>query len=112
MGRQKGEEDANQLIRLPTCERFGGGASSELYLVLTPLIFWLEFSIDKRDRLSLFQQIYQTIKDVLGGLPAGQCDLDIPSMMIPSLQRTNEFLAGNSPPLPMLKFLDIVLGDM
>lgn len=58
MGRQKCEEDANQLIRLPTAEKYGGGPSTELYLVLTPLIFWLEFAIDREDRLPLFQQVY------------------------------------------------------
>jgi hypothetical protein len=55
MGRQKGEEDANQLIRLPTCDKYGGGPSSELYLVLTPLIYWIEYSLEQKDRLSLFQ---------------------------------------------------------
>ena len=54
MGRLKGEEDANQLIRLPTSDRYGGGSSSELYLVLSPLIYWLEYSIDRPDRLPLF----------------------------------------------------------
>jgi len=97
---------------LPTNEKFGGGSSSELYLVLSPLIYWLEFSIDKEDRLLMFQQIYQTIKDVLEGITPGHCELDITSIMIPSLQRTNEFLAENSPSLSMLKFLDIVLTDM
>lgn len=57
-GRQKNEEDANQLIRLPSYERYGGGPSSELYLVLTPLLFWLEYSIDRDDRFNLFIQLY------------------------------------------------------
>ena len=32
--------------------------------------------------------------------------------MMPSLRRTNEFLKSNSPSLPMLKFMDIALGDI
>ena len=54
LGRQKSEEDANQLIRLPSFEQYGGGPSSELYLVLSPLLYWLEYSIDREDRLPLF----------------------------------------------------------
>ena len=53
-GRQKSEEDANQLIRLPSFEKYGDGPSSELYLVLAPLLYWLEYSIEREDRLSLF----------------------------------------------------------
>ena len=53
--RLKQEEDANQLIRLPTAESFGNGASSEMYLLLPQLIFFLEYSIDREDRLQLFQ---------------------------------------------------------
>ena len=31
---------------------------------------------------------------------------------MPSLQRASDFMAGNSPSLSMLKFLDLVLNDM
>ena len=34
MGRQKNEEEANQLIKLPSAESFGQGTSSEFVLVL------------------------------------------------------------------------------
>ena len=49
--RLKQEEEANQLIKLPTPESFGNGASSEMYLLLPQLVFWLEYSIDREDRL-------------------------------------------------------------
>jgi hypothetical protein len=55
MGRQKNEEEANQLIKLPSAESFGNGTSSELVLVLPQLVFWLEYAIDREDRLQLFQ---------------------------------------------------------
>ena len=81
-------------------------------MLLTPLIYWLEFSIDREERLPMFLQLYQTIKDILLGLPKGYCELDITSIMIPSLQRTSEFLVDNSPNLSMLKFLETVLTDI
>lgn len=111
-GRQKQEEDANQLIRLPSYEKYGGGPSSELYLVLAPLLYWLEYSIDREDCFSLFQTLYQTIKEVLQGLSKGQSDLDIVSVIFPSLRRCSDFLANNSPAQPMVKFLETVLADM
>lgn len=58
LGRQKSEEDANQLIKLPTLKQYGGGPSSELYLVLSPLLYWLEYSIDKEERFMMFTTIY------------------------------------------------------
>ena len=52
--RLKQEEDADQLIKLPTAESFGNGASAEMYLLLPQLIFWMEYSIDREDRLQMF----------------------------------------------------------
>ena len=80
--------------------------------MLPSLLFWLEYSVNREDRLQLFQQLYQTLKDVLESMPPGKVDLDIISIMMPSLERTCDFLEGNSPSLQMLKFLDIVLTDV
>lgn len=38
--------------------------------------------------------------------------MDVVQIIMPSLHRTSEFLAANSPSLSMLKFLDIVLSDI
>lgn len=97
---------------MPSFDKYGGGPSSELYLVLAPLLYWLEYAIDSEERFPMFLQLYQTVKDVLAGLPKGQSDLDIASIMLPSLQRASDFMVGNSPNLSMLKFLDLVLTDM
>jgi hypothetical protein len=45
--------------------------------LINPLLFWLDFSVEREDRLSLFKAIYQTIKDVLENLPPKKVDLDI-----------------------------------
>jgi hypothetical protein len=111
VGRVKSEEDANQLIKLPSRERYGGGSSSELYLTLAPLLYWVEFAVDAEERFPLFIQVYQAVKDVLSGLPQGQCEMDISQVMMPSLKRASDFMANNSPTLSMLKFLDLVLAD-
>ncbi len=76
------------------------------------MLYWLEYSIDSEERFPLFMQLYQTIKDVMAGLPKSQADLDIISVIFPALQRTSDYIKENSPNLSMIKFLDLVLTDM
>jgi len=44
--------------------------------------------------------------------PNYEVDLNLALVMMPTLERTSDFLFGNSPSLPMLKFLEIVLTDV
>ena len=106
IGRKKNEEEANSLIKIKQ------EYCIDLYLLINPLLFWLDFSVEREERLNLFKQIYQTIKDVLDNLPPKKVDIDILQIMIPILQRTTEYLKNNSPSLSMMKFLDLVLGDI
>lgn len=69
----------------------------DLYLLLNPLLFWLDFSVEREERLPLFKQVYQTIKEVLDNLPPKKVDIDILQIIIPILQRTSEYLRFNSP---------------
>lgn len=64
----------------------------DLYLLLNPLLFWLDFSVEREERLNIFKQVYQTIKDVLENLPPKKVDIDILQIIIPILQRTSEYL--------------------
>jgi hypothetical protein len=49
----------------------------DLYLLLNPLLFWLDFSVERDERLTLFKSVYKTIKDVLDNLPPKKVDIDI-----------------------------------
>ena len=51
-GRKKTEEETNALIKTTTSKVI------ELYLLINPLIYWLEFSLMKEDRLHLFKAIW------------------------------------------------------
>lgn len=84
----------------------------DLYLLLNPLLFWLDFSVEREERLNLFKHVYQTIKDVLENLPPKKVDIDILQIIVPILERTSEYLRQSSPTQSMLKFLDIVLQDI
>ena len=57
----------------------------DLYLLLNPLLFWLDFSVEREERLNIFKQVYQTIKDVLENLPPKKVDIDIHQIIIPIL---------------------------
>jgi hypothetical protein len=57
----------------------------DLYLLLNPLLFWLDFSVEREERLNIFKQVYQTIKDVLENLPPKKVDIDILQIIIPIL---------------------------
>ena len=49
VGRRKNDEEANSLIKLKV------EYTSELYLFLNPLLFWLDFSVEREERLGLFK---------------------------------------------------------
>lgn len=104
--RRKSEEEANSHIKIKQ------DYILELYLLINPLLFWLDFSVEREERFGLFKAVYQTIKDVLENLPPKRIDIDLLQIMIPILQRTTDFLKSNSPSLSMLRFLDLVLRDI
>jgi hypothetical protein len=71
VGRRNNQEEANTLIKIKQ------DFCMDLYLLLNPLLFWLDFSVEREDRLNLFKQVYQTIKDVLDNLPPKKVDIDV-----------------------------------
>ena len=71
VGRHNNQEEANSLIKIKQ------DYCMDLYLLLNPLLFWLDFSVEREERLNLFKQVYQTIKDVLDNLPPKKVDIDI-----------------------------------
>lgn len=79
VGRRNNQEEANSLIKIKQ------DYCMDLYLLLNPLLFWLDFSVEREERLGLFKQVYQTIKDVLENLPPKKVDIDILQIIIPIL---------------------------
>lgn len=70
-GRKNSEVEANTLIKIKQ------NYCLELYLLINPMLFWLDFSVEREDRFPLFKQIYSTIKDVLDNLPQKRVDIDL-----------------------------------
>ena len=71
VGRKNNEVEANTLIKIKQ------DFCLELYLLINPLLFWLDFSVEREERFPLFKQIYSTIKDVLENLPPKRVDIDL-----------------------------------
>lgn len=71
VGRRNSQEEANSLIKIRQ------DYCVDLCLLLNPLLFWLDFSVERMERLNLFKQVYQTIKDVLDSIPPKKVDIDI-----------------------------------
>lgn len=91
VSRKKNEEEANSHIKIKQ------DYILELYLLINPLLFWLDFSVEREERFPLFKSVYQTIKDVLENLPPKRVDIDLLQIMIPILQKTTDYLKNNSP---------------
>jgi hypothetical protein len=83
----------------------------ELYALINPLIFWLDYSIERPDRLPLFKLVWRTLNILLNQLPQKKLEIDALKIILPVLHRVNDFCQTSSPPLEMLQFLLIVLGD-
>lgn len=80
----------------------------ELQPLLTSLFYWLDYAASSQDRIELFQQVWQSLVIVAEHF----VDVSLIRFMMPLLIKTKDYCQQASPPLAMLKFLQIVLGDM
>lgn len=62
----------------------------ELYALINPLVFWLDYSIERPDRLPLFKLVWKTLNTVLDQLPKSKAvKIDILEIITPVLQRVD-----------------------
>lgn len=84
--------------------------SMDLYMLINPVLFWMNYSIESNDRLPLFKTAFKALKDVSLALPP-TIDINIHKIMLPILQRVSSHLSYSPPTLNMLRFLEIVLKE-
>jgi len=65
--------------------------SLELYALINPILFWLDFSLEKPDRLSLFKMSWKTLLKIISVLPDKLIDIDEITIILPVLQKVNMF---------------------
>lgn len=74
----------------------------ELYALINPLIFWLDYAIERPERLSLFKTVWRSLNLVLSRIPQKELKIDIVKIILPVLAKINDFCQSSSPPLEML----------
>lgn len=54
-------ESAHRLIKLPSAHVLQSG----IFALIEPLLFWLEYSIRTRDKISLFKQVWLVLRAII-----------------------------------------------
>jgi hypothetical protein len=89
--------------------------SLELCSLVDPLLFWLNFSIEKQDRLPYFKVVWCTLTKLIEMLPKRRgigMNIDCISIIMPVLYRVDDFCQSSSPSQEMLQFLFVVFLDI
>ncbi len=84
---------------------------TDLYLLLNPLLFWLNYAMTAEGKLELFKQTWQSVSSLLRNMHA-VLGIDITQIYMLLLSRLNDHFKHSSPTLPMLQFLRIVMKDL
>ena len=56
----------------------------DLYMLLNPVLFWMNYSIESSERLPLFKTAFKALKDISLALPPS-IDINIQKIMFPIL---------------------------
>ena len=77
----------DRLIKIPTTNIIQFG----IYDLLSPLKFWLEFSLNNKDQLELFKIVWETIKNISTKFDNFETQhaikVDLIKIIFPNLQR-------------------------
>ncbi len=74
----------------------------ELYALLNPTLYWLDFSIEKPERLPVFKMVWNSLIKILDSLPNKKLDIDIVVISLPILEKVDTFCQHSSPPPEMI----------
>ena len=83
--------------------------------LIDPLLFWLNFTIERQNRLPYFKILWQTLSNFVKIMPPKKeigFEFDLILVIVPQLSRVETFCQSSSPSLPMLTFLNIVFDEI
>lgn len=80
----------------------------ELRELVDPLLAWLNHSASSQDKLSLFHSLWKCLYGISSYVP----QLSMLDCIVDLIYKTIEYCKHSAPTVPMLKFLNIVLGDL
>ena len=87
----------------------------EMCQLMEPIIFWLNFTIERPERLNFFRAIWNTLGKLVQIIPKRKeigIEFSCISIILPTLQRVEVFCKTSSPSLEMLQFMITVFGDI
>jgi len=85
---------------------------TEFCSLVNVVVFWFNYSVENKDRLSQFKVIWRIMTGLFDKLPANKVKNDCITIVMPVLQRIQTFCHTSSPSMEMLQFLQIVLSDI
>lgn len=83
--------------------------------LIDPVIFWLNFSIEKPERINYFKAIWATLTKLVQIIPGKKeigVEFNCIQIILPTLQRVEVFCKTSSPSQEMLQFLITVFSDI
>ena len=80
----------------------------ELRELIDPLLAWLTHSASNQDKLNLFHSLWKCLYGISSYVP----QLNMFNCVVDLIYKTMEYCKHSAPTVPMLKFLNIVLGDL
>ena len=76
------------------------------------MVFWFNYAVESKERLPYFKIVWRILISLLDSLPTQRVKTDCISIVMPVLQRIDNFCQTSSPSQEMLQFLKIVMGDL
>ena len=99
-----GINEENSLIKIQAKNHY----DLDLYILISPVLFWCDFSIEKESRISIFKPAWKSLVSILEALPIDTNSELIP-IVLPYLEQIHNFAIKSSPTLSMLKFINLIL---
>ena len=100
------EEEANSLVLQNKNED-----KFPYYVLLNPLLYWLNYSMSVEGRIELFKEIWPIISRLLNNMK-DNINFEVTPIYHSLIGKVNDHCKNSSPTLPMLQFLHIILSNV
>jgi hypothetical protein len=72
------------------------------------VLFWCDFAVEKESRINIFKPAWKALVELIDSLPV-DTNTELIPIILPYLDKINEFAQKSSPTISMLKFINIIL---
>lgn len=102
-----GTNEESSLVKVQTKNHY----DLDLYILVSPLLFWCDFAVEKESRISIFKPAWKSLVSIVKISEAPQIDAnsELIPIVLPYLEQIHSFAIKSSPTLSMLKFINLIL---